>query len=355
MNATDDILFSRHGGRAHVLLNRPQALNAVTRDMLLRLEDRLEAWREDESVAVVTIQGTGGRAFAAGGDVRVLYEAGRFDGSRNFPFYADEYRVNARIKRYSKPYVAFMDGITMGGGVGLSVHGSHRVVGDGTVFAMPETGIGLFPDVGGSYFLPRLPGHVGLYLGLTGHRLKAADCLYVGLAETYIPSSDIALAIKALDSIVWNGDRAAADAEVQHRLAAFGGQPGDSELRGVRASIDEAFGTDSLDGLLQELEADDDDWRTKQAEVLGKMSPTSLCVAFRQIRLGENLSFEACLRMEYRLARAFMTSHDFYEGVRATIIEKDGSPRWRPATVDEVQERAILEMFEPLGGDDLQL
>lgn len=355
MKAPEDILFSRHGGRAHVLLNRPQALNAITRDMLLSLEERLEAWQEDDSVAVVTIQGAGGRAFASGGDIRMLYEAGRFKGSRNFPFYADEYRVNARIKRFPKPYVVFMDGITMGGGVGLSVHGSHRVVGDGTLFAMPETAIGLFPDVGGSFFLPRLPGHIGMYLGLTGHRLQAADCIYAGLAETYIPSGETAAAAEALDSVVWNDDRETADAEVRRRLAAFAGHPGRPSLRGARTAIDAVFSAKSLKDLLRILEAGGSKWRTRQAEILGRMSPTSLCVAFRQIRLGDGLSFEACMRMEYRLARAFMDGHDFYEGIRAIIIEKDGKPRWRPATVDEVDDRVILEMFEPLGDDDLPL
>lgn len=356
MLGNDHIRFSRHGSRAHILLCRPQALNAVTRDMLLRLEERLEAWKKDDSVSVVTIRGAGDRAFAAGGDIRALYEAGRIDGSRNFPFYADEYRVNTRIKRYPKPFVAFMDGIVMGGGVGLSVHGSHRVVGDRTVFAMPETGIGLFPDVGGGYFLPRLPGHVGMYLGLTGARIKAADCLYAGLADTFVPSEATDDAISTLDSIIWTGDREPADLEVQRRLSKFHGQPGCPLLPDFQSSIDTCFGAETIKEALHRLGATGDDgWRMTQANILAAKSPTSLCVAFRQIRQGTAMEFESCMRMEYHLVKAFMIGHDFYEGVRATIIDKDGQPDWRPATLAEVSDDALDAMFDSSSDGDLQL
>ena len=199
----DEVLFARHGARAHVTLNRPDVLNAVTHNMVLRLEERLREWAEDDSVSVVSISGAGGRAFAAGGDIRKLHADGLKLGSGSCLFYADEYRVNTLVKRFPKPYVALMDGIVMGGGVGISVHGSVRMAGPATKFAMPETGIGLFPDVGGSYFLPRLPGEIGMYLGLTGVRLGAGDCIDAGIAQLHVASDRSGDALASLDSIAW--------------------------------------------------------------------------------------------------------------------------------------------------------
>jgi len=183
-----DVLFEMRGAVGLITLNRPSALNALTRDMCLRMSEQLRQWARDEKISLVVVRGAGDRAFCAGGDIKALYESGKAGTRYVTDFYADEYRLNTLIKEYSKPYVALIDGITMGGGVGVSVHGSHRVAGDKTVFAMPETGIGLFPDVGGSYFLPRLPGALGMYLALTGARLKTADALYAGIATHYVPS-----------------------------------------------------------------------------------------------------------------------------------------------------------------------
>lgn len=353
--ATDDILFSRHGGRAHVVLNRPAQLNAVTHEMLLRLESRLVEWETDDSVALVTITGAGDKAFAAGGDIRALYEQGREDGSRNFGFYADEYRINTRIKRYRKPYVAFIDGIVMGGGVGLSLHGSLRVAGGRTLFAMPETSIGLIPDVGGSFFLPRLPGGVGMYLGLTGARLEAGDCVELGLADCFVPSSGTEAALADLDSVTWSGDRREADRVVCEIVDRHAAAPPEAAIGPLRDGIDSAFCAASPAGIFVALACSKGDWPATQIRTLAGKSPTSLVMAFQQLRAGGMLDFEDCMRMEYRLARACMTGHDFYEGVRAAIIDKDGSPRWHPAMFTEVDEAEIARAFEPLGAEELVL
>ncbi len=355
MNAEGDILFERRGARAHVTLNRPDVLNAVSHSMVLRLEEKLHEWAEDDSIAVVTIAGAGGRAFAAGGDIRTLHAEGRKDGSRNYRFYADEYRVNTLVKRFPKPYIALIDGIVMGGGVGLSVHGSIRIAGPATMFAMPETGIGLFPDVGGSYFLPRLPGEIGMYLGLTGVRLGAADCLYSGIAQLHCDSEISGAALASLNSMEWEGDRARADAEAEQRLRRFGCPSGEGRLATSRDAIDRCFSAPDLEGVFARLQEESGEWTERALREMSRKSPTSLHLAFRQLREGASLSFEDCMRMEYRLARACMDGHDFYEGVRAVILDKDGAPRWDPPSLDHVDSEAIDRAFSSLGADELRL
>lgn len=350
---TSDILFSRRGGLGLVTLNRPAALNALTHEMALVLDRRLVDWAADPSVRVVAITGAGDKGFCAGGDIRALHAAGPAGGAANFPFYADEYRLNTRIKRFPKPYVAFMDGIVMGGGVGLSVHGSHRVAGDRTLFAMPETGIGLFPDVGGTFFLPRLPGQTGLWLGLTGARLKAADCLAAGICDVFLPSARRAAAIEALETV--EADREAVSAV----LAAFAEPPEPAglpaTLPALRPDIDRLFSAPALPALLAGLAADGSDWATAQHRTILTKSPTSLALTFRQLRLGGSLDFEACMRLEYRLARFCVTHPDFYEGVRAVILDKDNAPRWSPPTLDAVDPAVIDSAFAELGPEELDL
>ena len=350
-----DILFQRFGARAHVTLNRPDVLNAVSHDMVLRLEERLLEWAEDDTIAVVTIAGAGGRAFAAGGDIRTLHDEGRKDGSRNYRFYADEYRINTVVKRFPKPYVALIDGIVMGGGVGLSVHGSIRIAGPSTMFAMPETGIGLFPDVGGSHFLPRLPGALGMYLGLTGVRLGAADCVYSGIAHIHVDGASSPAALASLDGMVWQGDRARAVAEAERHLRRFGSPTGEGKLAASRGAIDRCFSAPNLEEIFARLREEPGEWAERALQELSRKSPTSLHLAFRQLREGASLSFEDCMRMEYRLARACMDGHDFYEGVRAVILDKDGAPRWDPPALDRVDPAAVERAFAHLGADELRL
>ena len=243
----------------------------------------------------------------------------------------------------------------MGGGVGLSVHGSLRIAGPGTVFAMPETGIGLFPDVGGSYFLPRLPGSVGMYLGLTGMRLGASDCIYSGIAQVHVATGQSGTALSSLDGMVWQGKRNQAIEEVEARLRPFASHPGESRLAGCRQSIDRCFSAGDLEEVLARLREDGTEWSDRTLRELARKSPTSLRLAFRQLREGASLSFEDCMRMEYRLARNCMDGHDFYEGVRAVILDKDGAPRWNPSSLDRVDPVAIAQAFAPLDGDELRL
>lgn len=354
MSENQDILFELRDGVARVTLNRPQALNAVTLEMLHALEERLIAWAEDESVAAVVIGGEG-RAFAAGGDIRHLYEAGRSGDPYTEQFFRDEYRVNRRIFHFPKPYVALINGVTMGGGVGLSVHGSHRVATENTVFAMPETGIGFFPDVGGTYFLPRLPGRLGLYMALTGARLGGADCLYAGVATHYVPSERLPALEAALRTLNLSGaDIEAAHAAVTAAVERLSEDPLPAPIERLRRDIDACFAADSVERVIDNLRAEGSEWALKTAETILARSPTALKVAFEQVHRGASLDFDQALTLEFRMSQAFMRGHDFYEGVRAAIIDKDQAPRWRPARLEEVTAEMVAGHFAPLGDKELR-
>jgi enoyl-CoA hydratase len=345
--STAEVRLERHGGLGLITLDRPRALNALTLDMIRALDSCLEAWAADPAVQGTVIRGAGDRAFCAGGDVRALYESrDRGDRSYRAEFYRHEYAQNRRIFRFPKPYIALIDGITMGGGVGVSIHGSHRVATEHTLFAMPETGIGLFPDVGAGHFLPRLPGKLGLYLGLTGARIGAADCLHAALATHYVPSARLEALIDAL---------AFADIGrpnvVEKILEQFNEAPGAAPLAERRAEIDRCFGGQSVEAILAALEADDGAWAKETRATLTTKSPTSLKITFRQLEIGAGLSFEDDMIMEYRLCQYCMDGHDFFEGVRAVIIDRDNAPKWQPATLAEVSEAEIARAFAPRPDD----
>ena len=354
--SVSDILFERRGNLGLVTLNRPQAMNALTHAVALQLDRQLAEWAEDPGVAAVAIQGAGDKAFCAGGDIRALHEAGAPGGERgsnNFPFYADEYRLNARIKRYPKPYVALMDGVVMGGGVGVSIHGTRRVAGDRTLFAMPETGIGLFPDVGGTFFLPRLPGETGLFAGLTGARFRSADALAAGVCDVFVPSERQDDLLEALAGVAPGSD---ALAEVDCLISAHStAAPGATPIADRRADIDRCFSGGSVEDILSALDGDGSDWAREQATAIRQKSPTSTRIAFRQLREGARLGFEDCMKLEYRLARFCMQHGDFYEGVRAVIIDRDNAPRWSPDTLAEADDRFVAPAFASLGSEDLTL
>jgi enoyl-CoA hydratase len=348
-----DIRFDRQGPLAIVTLDRPQALNALTLEMTAEMDSRLAAWAADASIAAIVIRSAGGRAFCAGGDIRALYEASRRRDPYVRDFYRTEYRLNHRIKTCRKPYIALIDGIVMGGGVGLSVHGSHRVVTERCQFAMPETGIGFFPDVGGSWFLPRCPGQLGIYLGLSGARIGAADTLYCGLATHYVASDDLARAEGALKQLAWKGDHAGPVAALLDRMA---GDPGAAPLARHRQMIDRCFAGDTIEEILSRLAAEKTTWANETMAVLQRKSPTSLKVTLRQLRLGAALKdFAAAMRMEYRLALNMVTAGDFYEGVRAAVIDKDQAPQWRPSTLAEVSEEMVRRCVEAVSESELEL
>lgn len=338
MSDAPEILFERRGRLGLVTLNRPKALNALTRDMCLKMRAQLGEWAKDNRVGTVAIRGEGERAFCAGGDIRALYESGKAKTPYALDFYRDEYILNAAIKHFPKPYVAFLKGIVMGGGVGVSVHGSHRVADESAVFAMPETGIGLFPDVGGSYFLSRIPGEIGLYLALTGARLKTADCLYTGVATAFVPAANTEAAIERL-------------AAGEHPDTALGGlaAPADeAPLIEPSADIDRIFARESVEEIAIALDEDASEWARGTARVLRTKSPTSLKLTYRQLREGAKLSFDDCMRMEFRMVNRVVQGHDFYEGVRAAIVDKDGAPQWRPADLAHVSDADVDAYFAPL-------
>ena len=333
-----DVLFERRGAVGLITLNRPKALNALTRDMCLAMKAQLAEWASDDAIKTVVIRGTGERAFCAGGDIRALYDSGKARTPYALDFYRDEYLLNHAIKHFPKPYVALVNGIVMGGGVGVSLHGSHRVVDETIAFAMPETGIGLFPDVGGSYFLSRLPGEIGMYLALTGERLKAADCVHAGVATDFVPAGQW----EALTSSLEVGNAP------DFALRSFAEDAGRPLLADFREAIDRTFSENSVEGILTALDDDGSDWARATAVTLRKKSPISLKVTFRQIREGRHLSFDDCMRMEFRMVNRIVAGHDFYEGVRAAILDKDNMPKWRPATLEEVGEADVAAYFAPL-------
>jgi enoyl-CoA hydratase len=333
-----EVLFEKRGAVGLITLNRPKALNALTHGMAVAMHAQLADWASDSAIKTVVVQGEGERAFCAGGDIRTLYESGKAGTPYALDFYRDEYILDAQIKHYPKPYVALIRGIVMGGGVGVSVHGSHRVADESTTFAMPETGIGLFPDVGGSFFLPRCPGEIGLYLALTGARLKAADAVYAGIATHYVPASTRAALLATL-----------ADGHPPDEALAATAEPaGPAPLAEYRARIDAIFSNSSVEAILAALDADGSDWARDTAKTIRTKSPTSTRLAVRQNREGKTKSFDDCMRMEFRMVNRVVTGHDFYEGVRATIIDKDNAPEWDPSSLAAVSDEAIAAYFAPL-------
>ena len=345
MTDESEVLFERRGAAGLITLNRPKALNALTHGMCLALKAQLDEWAGDAAIKAVIVRGAGERAFCAGGDIRALYDSGRAGTPYALDFYRDEYILDATIKHFPKPYVALIRGIVMGGGVGVSLHGSHRVADESTMFAMPETGIGLFPDVGGSYFLPRLPGETGMYLALTGARLKSADALNSGVATHFVPAAKTETLIERL---------AAGDAP-NAAIGALSCNTGAAPLAELRAMIDRFFAGNTIEAILSALDADDGDWSRATAATIRTKSPTSLKIAFRQLRTGRGLEFDDCMRMEFRMVNRVIAGHDFYEGVRATIIDKDQSPKWQPATLEAVSDADIDAYFAPLGEKELKL
>ncbi len=327
-----------------ITLNRPDALNALTHQMVLAMSRALDAWEVDEDVSMVVVRGEG-RRFVPAATFRPSI-APDWPVSRFNDFFADEYRLNARIEAYPKPYVALIDGIVMGGGVGVSIHGSHRIFTENAKFAMPEVTIGFFPDVGGSRFLPRLPGDFGLWLGLTGSRLGWDDALWSGLA-THCVKSEVLDQLLALCASGATTDDAL-NAVCQHPARAIDDQ--------TLAFIQNHFSAPDLVGLLDKLESaskSGDGVAARTLEKLSICSPTSLHVAFRQIRAGAQLSMRECMAMEYRIVNRMLQGHDFYEGIRAAVIDKDGAPQWQPSDLNSISTTAIDAYFEALGPDEL--
>jgi enoyl-CoA hydratase len=353
MTDSEDVLIERRAGRdgdvLHIELDRPRALNALTLGMIRRIDPALAAAARDPAIACVVITGAGDRAFCAGGDVRAIAESLPDRGSTLAQdFFREEYVLNRRIHRFPKPYIALLDGVSMGGGFGVSVHGSHRIATERLTFAMPETTIGLFPDVGGTWFLTRCPGEIGTYLALTGRRVKLADALYCGYATHGVPSAALA---SLRDKLFAAAPRDAAAVEAV--IAPLAAPPEVPALAAHRRTIDRCFGHDGVEQIVLALAQDGGDWGAEIVRELGQKSPTSLKVTLQQLRGGKGLDIEAVLIREYRMTQRFMAAHDFAEGVRALLIDKDQKPRWRPAALGEIDAAAVERYFAPLGTQDL--
>ena len=337
-----EVIVERRGRALWLTLNRPAALNALNRPMALAIHRALFDGAADPDVALICIEGAGDRAFCAGGDVATLARHGRADKALFEGFFHDEYRMNQAIARLVTPYVAILDGVTMGGGVGLSIHGPFRVATERTLFAMPETGIGLIPDVGGTHALSRLPGEIGTWAALTGSRLKAADCVYAGIATHFVPEARL----NVLRDVLATGDEAVATL-----LDTLDGNAGPGSLEVLRDGIDFHFGHDSVEAILASLD-DGDDWAREQAALIRKMSPTSCKLTLQGLRMGADASIEDALITEYRMVCEIRNGHDFFEGVRAQLIDKDRNPLWSPATLAAVTEADIERYLqEPESGD----
>ncbi|HEY1299719.1 MAG TPA: enoyl-CoA hydratase/isomerase family protein, partial [Stellaceae bacterium] len=353
MADTEEILLGREGGVATLTINRPRALNALTLHNYRRFAPALSRWAADPKIHAVVVRGTGGRAFCVGGDVRAIYEAGRgIGGERELTavFFREEYELIRAIHRFPKPYVAIIDGATMGGGAGISVNGAYRVATERTLFAMPETGIGLFPDVGATRFLNRCPGQVGRYLGLTGARLGAADTLYCGFATHVAAQDQVEALIGELTRTRWEPREEALQVEAVLRQFSF--DPGPPSLAALRPAIDGCFAGDSIEAILDALASEagggpEAAWAQETRDLLLTKSPTSLKVTLLQLALGRGFDVEEALSLEYRLSQHFMAAHDFFEGVRALLIDKDQRPQWRPATLAEVTDAVVDTYFAP--------
>ncbi|MBB6124518.1 enoyl-CoA hydratase/isomerase family protein [Sphingobium subterraneum] len=341
---TDEVLSFIDGRAGRLRLNRPKAIHALNLPMVEAMTAQLQAWASDPAVDVVLVDHAEGRGFCAGGDVLMIRDSAMDDGAAGRAFFHDEYRLNTLMFTYAKPIVAFMDGITMGGGVGISQPARFRIATENTRFAMPESGIGLFPDVGGGWYLSRLPGRVGVYLALTGARIDGADCRALGLATHYIPS-------EALEQVK------AQIAQTPDDLSAILGEasvaPPASRIMESRADIARIFAADRLEHIFAALEADGGPWASEQLGTLRTKSPLTCKVALRQLALSRGCAtFADNMAMEYRIASRIIRQPDFPEGVRALLIDKDNAPRWSPATAEGVTDAQLDAIFAPLPPDE---
>lgn len=340
---TTELSFSREGQIGLITLNRPAALNALNLAMIKSLQQQLSLWADDRSIHAVIIQGSGERAFCAGGDIRSLYDNAQLPLIEKLQFFWHEYRLNHYISNYKKPYIALMNGITMGGGVGISLHGSHPIASDRFIFAMPETGIGFFPDIGASYLLARCPGMTGIYLGLTGNRIGATDALYLGLVKGIIDSHQFPAVINKLINTDLSED---AHQRVTHCLNEFALFSEQARMESDQQAIDQCFSGSNIEEIFALLKARGDDWAINTLDTLEHKAPLSLKVTLLQIQKAQSLSMAECIKMDYCLVSHFMCDKDFFEGVRALLVDKDKHPHWQPPTLEQVSDEKLMSYFE---------
>ncbi|WP_457965392.1 enoyl-CoA hydratase/isomerase family protein [Arthrobacter sp. D1-29] len=342
-STSPEVIFERRGHLGVITLNRPQAVNALTAGMVEAIRVQLSAWAEDDGVATVLVQGAGERGLCAGGDIVAIYHDLLAGGTQTADFWQTEYRLNSLISRYPKPYVALMDGLVLGGGVGISAHGSVRLVTERTRMGMPETTIGFVPDVGGTLLLSRSPGEAGTHAALTGAHLSAADALFLGLADGYVPSESLAELAVALE-------RETPEDAVERFLTA----PPASGLEAQREWIDECYASSDAEEILRRLTAAGGE-AAEAARTIEAKSPTAVKVALESLRRVKGLTLDEALAQEYRVGLRFLAAPDFREGIRAQVVDKDRTPHWKPATLRDVRPEDVEQFFVPLGDRELNL
>ena len=342
---TQDILFTQEGHIGIITLHRTKALNALTFDMLVALQQKLLAWEEDTSIHAMVIQAVEGRAFCAGGDVRWIYQCGPGDNPKKMEFFAHEYRLDLFIANLKKPYIALMDGITMGGGVGISLHGSHPVATERFRFAMPETGIGFYPDIGSSFLLTRCPGAWGVYLGLTGSQLGAGDAYALGLVKYILPSENLPAMMKRLLAADLSID---AHERVSGILKSFQQIAQPELVHQITSSVNDCFQHQQMEAIMASLLTNTAEWHQQTYQLLMKRSPLSLKVTLEQLQRAKSLTVAECLQMDYGLTQHFMQDVDFFEGVRALLVDKDNAPNWQPSDLSQVTIEKVRDYFEKI-------
>jgi enoyl-CoA hydratase len=346
-----DLIVRRQGTAGVIRLNRPKALNALTLEMTRSMVAALDGFEADPAVSLILLEGAGERGLCAGGDIRGLYASARAGGDLGRIFWREEYALDARIAAFPKPYVAFMDGIVMGGGVGISAHGGHRVVTERTRIGMPEVSVGFFPDVGGTWLLSRAPGELGTYFGLTGTAMTGADAVYAGLADTVVASNRLPALREALTQA---RDRATSD-DVRAIIDRFATPNAVAPIATQQPLIDALFGQDGVEEIVTALAHHSSEFAQASLQTMLGNSPTGLKLTLKLLRLArQSASLEECLTREYRAALQIFVSHDFPEGIRAAVIDKDRNPRWSPARIEDVTPQIIAQYFMPRGDDELK-
>jgi enoyl-CoA hydratase len=346
-----DLIARREGSAGIIRLNRPKAINAVTLEMFRDVDKALDQFEADPAVAVIVLEGAGERGLCAGGDIRALWESSKVQGDLGKILWREEYILNARIKKFPKPYVSLMDGIVMGGGVGLSAHSSHRIVTERTKLAMPEVGLGFFPDVGGTYLLSRSPGEIGTYFGLTGTTMNGPDAIYARFADAVVPSAKL----PALREMLTRMRPGTMSGEVRALIDGFATGEKAGPVAARQAEIDRLFGFDRMEDIIAALKRDGSELAQGALKTLGEKSPRGMVVTLKLLRLArEAPSLEECLVREYRAALEVFRSDDFREGVRAAVIDKDRNPRWSPAAIEDVTPGMLAPYFAEIGADELK-
>lgn len=339
---TDEVLFTQEGQLGLITLNRPSALNSLSLTMILAMQHQLSLWKEDTGIRAVVVQAAPGSAFCAGGDIRSLYFSGRLNDAKQMEFFWHEYRLNHFIHHFGKPYISLIDGMVMGGGVGISLHGSHPVACDNFVFAMPETGIGFFPDIGASYLLTRCSGNLGIYLGLTGNRLGSHDALKAGLVKKIIASDQISALLNTLKNTDLTEDSFKG---VDQCLKEYELVPSSEEPSQIKPQINVCFAHSDVETIKASLQDLEGVWAASVDNNLSQKSPLSLKVTLAQLHKAKGLTLAQCLQMDYDIVSHFMHGRDFYEGVRALLIDKDKKPHWNPERLDLVTENMVNHYF----------